>query len=88
MGNACLVRCFKRFAKFFAEVHCEIGEVFDHDRIVFVCHFADDLQFVVCQAEPGRVVGIGVDHSCDITFGKMFFQDCAQFFSTVFVYIE
>ena len=68
MCNACLIRSFERFAEFFAEIHSEVGEIFDHDRIIFVCHLSDDLQFFVCQAEPGRVVRVRIDHGCDIAF--------------------
>ena len=80
-GNGCLERRFKRLAQRFPEVHSEVGQVFDHDRVIFVCHVSDDLQLFFRQAEPGRIVGIGVDHGCDVAFGEILFQYVPEFFA-------
>ena len=42
-GDCRLIRRFEWMTQILAEVHSEIGEVFDNDDIVFVGHFADDL---------------------------------------------
>ena len=86
--DCCLIRRLKRFSEWLAEVHGEVGEVFDYNRVVFIRHLSDNLQFFFFQAEPGGIVGIGVDHGGYVSFGKILFQYFTQLFSAVFVNVE
>ena len=72
----------------FAEVHAEVGEVFHDDDIVFVGHFANDAQFLVGEAHPSRVVGVGIEHAVDVAFAEHFFQFGAKFLAAIFVDVE
>ena len=60
------------------EVHTEIGEVFEHEHIVLVGEFADDLEFLFGKADPGGVVGVGVDDGVDVSLLEVAFQFGAQ----------
>lgn len=48
----------------------------------------DDLQLLVGEAEPSRIVRVGIDHRGNIAFGKMRFQGLTQSLATIFVYVE
>ena len=49
------------------EVHVHIRQVLQHDRIVLRCQLTDDLQFLLRQTRPGRVVRVAVQNTCDTT---------------------
>lgn len=49
-------------ADVFAEVHAEVGEVFDDEDVVFVGEVGEALDFVVGEAHPGGVVWVGEEH--------------------------
>ena len=83
-----MVRRLERTSEVLAEIHGEIGEVLYDNHVVFVGHLADDLQLLVGEAEPSRIVRVGIDHRGNIAFGKMRFQGLTQSLATVFVYVE
>ena len=56
-----------------AEVHGEIGKVFQYDYIIPGGKFADDTQFLFFQAYPAGVVRIGVDNGGYIAFLEIAF---------------
>ena len=70
------------------EVHTEIGEVFEHEHIVLVGEFADDLEFLFGKADPGGVVGVGVDDGVDVSLLEVAFQFGAQFLAAVLIHVE
>ena len=87
-GYARLVRRLERTSEVLAKIHGKIGEIFYDDHVVFVGHLADDLQLLVGEAKPSRIVRVGIDHRSNIAFGKMRFQGLTQSLATIFVYVE
>ncbi len=71
-----------------AEVHEEVGVVFEDNDTVFVGHLADDAEFVVGEAEPCGVVGRAVDEACHIAVAEFLFEFVAQFVTAVFIDVE
>ena len=45
MCNRRLEWCLIRFAQILAEIHCEIGQVFQNNYIILCCQFTDNPQF-------------------------------------------
>jgi hypothetical protein len=39
----------------------KIGQVFNYDNIIFGSQFPDGLEFFFREADPGRIIGIGID---------------------------
>ena len=87
-GYARLVRRLERTSEVLAEIHGKIGEVLYDDHVVFVGHLADDLQLLIGEAEPSRIVRVGIDDSRDIPFLEVTFQFLFQFVATEIIYIE
>ena len=55
-------------------VHAEIGQVLHHDDVVLRGQAADDLQLVLLQTDPGRIVGIGIDDGGHVAAGEHLLQ--------------
>ena len=71
-----------------AEIHAKVGEVLEHDDVVFVCQLTDDAELFVCQADPCRVVRIRVQHAVDVAFREYLLEFLAQLLATVVVDVE
>ena len=71
-----------------AEVHSEIGKVFEYYEIVCAGQFADALKFCFVEAYPCGVVGVGVHNAADVVLGYYFFQLADECWTAVVVYIE
>jgi len=70
------------------EVHAEIGQIFHDDHIVFFRKLPDDPEFLFGQANPGRIVRVGIDDGMDIPLLEVTLQFGTQFFSSECKYIE
>ena len=88
VGHRSLIGRYARLGDVLAEVHAEVGEVFHHDDVVFVGEVADDFQFVFREANPRRVVRVGVEDARDIAFREVFFQFLTQLVAAVVVNVE
>ena len=77
------IRGLERMSKLPAVIHAEVGQVLHDDGVVFRRQLADDLQFTLFQADPGRVVGIGVHDGGHVTGGELLFQFRTQPFPAV-----
>ena len=47
------------------EVHVQVRQILQHDGVILRRQFADDLQFLVRQACPSRVIGVAVQDAGD-----------------------
>ena len=88
MCHGRLIRSLKRFADVFAGVHAQISKVFDYHGVVFRCQLTDILQFLLCEANPCRVVGVGIEYRCDVAFCEMTLQFLLQLFATEVIHVE
>ena len=75
-------------SELFAEVHAHVGQILDDDRVVTGGQFADGLQLLLGQADPGRVVGVGVDDGCNVPRFQVTFQFRSEFLGTIFIDVE
>ena len=87
-GDGGLIGWFKRCAQVLAEVHGEVGEVFHHDGVVAGGQLSDGLQLAFCQANPGWVVGVGIDDGADVAFRQVTLQLRAELIAAEVVHIE
>ena len=83
-----LIRCLIRHAAFLAEVHIEVCQVFDDNDIVFRSQSADDLQFLLRQAHPTRVVGVGEEHGSYTAGLEVTLQFGFQFIAAEVCYVK
>ena len=74
VGYRWLIGCLERFAEVLAEVHGEVGKVFHDDDIILGGQFTDGLQFLFRHANPGRIVGVGVDDGADVALAEIALQ--------------
>ena len=82
------IRWLKRMSHIGAEIHAEIGQIFHHNHIVFCGKFAYNFQLGIFKAYPCRVVGVGVNDSCDITVGQHALQLVAQRLASIVVDVK
>ena len=87
-GDGGLERRLAGAAQLFAEVHAEVGEVLHDDRVVLRRQPADDLQFLFREADPRRVVRVGVDDRRDVALAQIAFELLAQLLGAVVVDVE
>jgi len=78
----------ERAAQVLAEVHCEVGEVFQHDDVVLCGQSADDAQLLVLEAHPAGVVRVGVDDGGDVSTAQVAFQLLLQAVAAIVVDVE
>ena len=71
-----------------AEVHPEVGEVLEHEHVILVGELADDLEFFLGEADPGGVVGVGVDDGVDVTLLEVAFEFGTEFLAAVLIHVE
>ena len=72
----------------FPEVHAHIGHILQGDDIIFRAQFAQHPQFILRQADPGRVVGVRIDDGADTAVTHEFFQPFSESLSPIVIYIE
>ena len=83
-----LERRFERTAQIASEIHREVGQVFEHDRVVLRGQLADNLQFLLFEADPGRIVRVRIDDRRDISLFQKAFQLIAQRCSPIVENVE
>ena len=74
LADARLVGRNARCGDVLAEVHAEIGEVLEDEYVVLVGHVADDLQLLLGETDPGRIVGVGVHDGVDVALLEVALQ--------------
>ena len=79
---------FEGLSHILAEIHAEVGEIFENDDIVFCCQFADNFQFAFFQTYPCRIIGIGIDNGSDMAFFEKRFQLVPQVVSPEMIDVE
>ena len=83
-----LVGSLKGLRQVLTEVHGEVGQVFHDDGVIFCGQFANGFQFLLCQANPCRVVGIRVDDGTYIALSQIALQLVAELVAAVVVHVE
>ena len=69
VGVAChggLIGGFEGVTQVSAEIHGEVGQVFENDAVVLVGQTGDAFQFLFVEAYPRGVVGVRIDDAADI----------------------
>ena len=88
VGHRRLVGRLEGLAHVLAEIHGEIGQIFQDDDIVLGGQAADDAQFLILQTYPTRVVRVGVDDGGNISLAQVTFQLVLQLVAAVVVHVE
>ena len=91
LGVACygwLVRWLERLRTILTEVHIKVCEILDNHNVILRSHTADDLQLLLVQAHPRRVVRVRVDHTADATRREYLLQLSLEGLATVVDNVE
>ena len=72
----------------FTEVHAEIRQVFKDNNIIFISQFAYDSKFLICQADPCRIVRVRIQNTMNLTCRENTFQFIAKFLATIFINVK
>ena len=75
-------------AQIFAEIHGKVSQVFQNDAVVLVSQHGDALQFLLVEAHPRRVVGVGIDDAADVATSQNLLQLLNERLATIVVNIQ